>query len=271
MSEKTRFLIAVTICLFIGIIDSFLDASISTSLFYFVPVWLVSYQASRTPGLIVSTLAASIWLGSEILTGQSSISMYVVVWNYVTRVLIFSGFCLLIHSHWVQKNYFQNLANVDELTGSLNRRGFLSKLSTEISRSGRFNRPFSIAFIDIDNFKSVNDTLGHKEGDRLLKRIVEEIKNNIRTLDSVGRLGGDEFAILFIETDEKEIKVAFDKCLTELNATIRNEKWCISFSVGIVTYYNSKKTIEDVLSKADEMMYQVKRSGKNSVVYLVEL
>jgi len=269
LSENIRFFIAITICVFIGVIDSFLDASISTSLFYFIPVWLVSYQQRKLPGLAISVFAASVWFGSEIFSGQALLNEYVVVWNYITRFLIFGGFCLLIHSHWDQKCYFQKLANIDELTESLNRRGFLTELFSELNRAKRFGRPFSIAFIDLDNFKTVNDTLGHKEGDRLLKRVAFDIRNNVRTLDSIGRLGGDEFAILFIETDESDVKTAFDKCLSALKASIAEENWSVSLSVGIVTYYSSDASVEDILSKADEMMYQVKHSGKNSVVYIV--
>ena len=163
----------------------------------------------------------------------------------------------------------KDLARIDTLTKIENGRGFLEKANLEIDRALRFNHPLTIAYLDIDNFKKVNDAFGHSAGDDLLSTVADTIKENVRTADIVARLGGDEFAIILIEAGEKEAKTAIDKVYKGLTKIVKKNKYPVSFSVGVITYNKMQHEIDDMINNADELMYSVKKHGKNMVKYKV--
>lgn len=107
----------------------------------------------------------------------------------------------------------ETAADTDYLTGALNPRGFYERVQQEIGRSARTHKPFAVAYIDLDNFKVVNDTLGHSVGDELLITVVSILDNHLRKIDVVARLGGDEFAILFLRRTAKMQKPRSLMCM----------------------------------------------------------
>jgi diguanylate cyclase (GGDEF)-like protein len=162
----------------------------------------------------------------------------------------------------------QTFARIDFLTGVANSRAFNEIAKIEIDRSVRFGRPFTIAYIDIDNFKQVNDTLGHSQGDNLLQSVAKTIKDNTRSIDIISRLGGDEFAILFPETNEENAKTTINKVQTELLSIVKNSNWPVTFSIGTVTCYKSCN-LDELIKEADNLMYSIKESGKNRIEYKI--
>jgi diguanylate cyclase (GGDEF)-like protein len=157
------------------------------------------------------------------------------------------------------------LARSDFLTGAANSRAFFDVADMELVRARRYARPFSVAHIDVDNFKTVNDTLGHQAGDDLLRVIVATIKTNLRETDLLARLGGDEFAVLFPETGEEESLVATQKLHGHLNDEVKRRQWPVSFSVGLLTCLDAPKSVDDLLKLADKLTYEAKHGGKNSI------
>ncbi|PNV80042.1 MAG: GGDEF domain-containing protein [Dictyoglomus turgidum] len=157
------------------------------------------------------------------------------------------------------------LAITDPLTQLFNRRYIEEELRKEIERSKRYSRPFSVMVLDLDNFKIINDILGHQYGDEVLKKIGENLKKSCRKVDTVGRFGGDEFVIILPETNlEKSIKVAnkIIKNLEKMEIKFPNgEKIYISVSIGIASYPETSKDPEKILSLADSAMYNAKRLG----------
>ena len=135
----------------------------------------------------------------------------------------------------------------------------------EIKRACRFKRPVSLAYIDIDNFKHVNDTRGHKEGDRLLQVAAYSLQKSIRISDMVARVGGDEFVVLFTETDYESAETAVNRIRNELLSAIQENKWPVTASIGLATSNNSECNFDELLTKADDLMYSVKKAGKNKV------
>jgi diguanylate cyclase (GGDEF)-like protein len=133
----------------------------------------------------------------------------------------------------------------------------------------RYKRPFTIAYLDLDDFKQVNDSLGHDAGDNLLRCVALSIKANIRSSDALARIGGDEFVILLPETNEDQAQSVVQKLGGALHAALQKENWAVSFSIGVVTYIRPPATVDEMLVKADHMMYAAKREGKNKVRYLV--
>ena len=159
----------------------------------------------------------------------------------------------------------KELARTDVLTGLANRRAFYEALQVERSRAARYRRPITLACVDLDNFKRVNDTLGHSVGDELLARVADVLRQTLRLTDTIGRLGGDEFALLLPETDAPSAEALLEKLRVVLRRAMEARKWPVTFSVGAATFLENPPSIEHMIQTADELMYAVKKSGKNRI------
>jgi diguanylate cyclase (GGDEF)-like protein len=163
----------------------------------------------------------------------------------------------------------KTLSRTDSLTKILNRRAFTESAETEIYRARRYKHPFTIVFMDLDNFKAVNDTFGHSAGDKLLDLVAQTIKNNMRSSDLIGRLGGDEFSILMPETGFESADISMRRLQLKLLDIMQRNGWPVTFSIGMVTYTTPPDSIEDIIRKADSVMYSVKNNGKNMIAHEV--
>jgi diguanylate cyclase (GGDEF)-like protein len=161
----------------------------------------------------------------------------------------------------------RELADRDDITGVLNRRAFINAVIYESTRSRRSRRPLTIAYIDLDRFKRVNDTLGHNTGNEVLEVVAFTMKNTVRDTDSVSRLHGDEYALLLPETNQENAKVVMEKLGKALKDKMNAKGWKITFSMGVVTFRNPGKP-DYMLDQADKVMFSVKKTGKNRISYL---
>jgi diguanylate cyclase (GGDEF)-like protein/PAS domain S-box-containing protein len=165
------------------------------------------------------------------------------------------------------------LATRDQLTGCLNFRSIMELLENEIERAKRYQTKFSIAMMDIDHFKSINDTYGHLVGNDALIVFASVVKKSIRKIDMVGRYGGDEFIIVFPETDSQHALVALEKIQTMLNQTkipLLHEGNAntptLKFSVGIAGFPYHAKDLKELIGAADSALRQAKQAGGNKAV-----
>jgi len=155
----------------------------------------------------------------------------------------------------------------DPLTGTLNRRGIDDAFRQEASRCDRHGARLSVAIIDLDNFKSLNDTLGHQAGDRALAHVAAVVRSTLRPSDRVGRFGGEEFLILLPDTALHESAAVMARIKRELAARPLGEKDTslkITFSGG-VAQRAERESIDHLLARADAALYQAKRAGKNRI------
>ena len=159
----------------------------------------------------------------------------------------------------------KRLARTDPLTGLANRRRFYEQATFEFAHAQRSGRPCTIAYMDLDNFKYVNDHHGHVAGDRLLKLIARSLLRTLRPTDCVARLGGDEFVILLPETGPDAARDALKHVSLEVQKTLKHSRWSITSSVGAVSYLDAPSSVDDALQYVDATMYQVKKNGKNSI------
>jgi diguanylate cyclase (GGDEF)-like protein len=253
----------------IGIVDYLTGEEISFSVFYLVPVSLVSWRVSGWAGVLFCFLSAIVWFFADIVTGQKYSYFLIPYWNAFVRLCFF-----LIVSYLLSmlKNSLMReklLSRTDSLTGLLNPRAFNESAQSEIDRSRRFKHPFTVAYMDLDNFKMVNDQLGHSVGDALLQSIAETIKKNIRVVDIIARLGGDEFIILLPETGNESSQVVFRKLQEKIMEVIQKNRWPITLSIGAITYINPLDTVDNMIKKADALMYSAKNSGKDKIIHEV--
>ncbi len=163
----------------------------------------------------------------------------------------------------------EKLAYTDPLTGLFNVAYFYKVLEEEIERGMRYGSPFALLFMDVDNFKEVNDSLGHLYGDRVLKAIGGAIKASLRSSDVAARYGGDEFTALLPETQVKGAVEVGKRIKSQVGALGRNLGVDpLTLSIGVAVFPRDGITSEELVRKADWSMYQAKRRGGNQVCYL---
>jgi len=259
----------VVLVIVLGIIDYVSGIELNIALFYLIPIFMAVWYIDGEMGLVfsfASTIAGFIANYSAGLT-YSSLSIY--VWNTVLRL----GFYLVVV--WLGstlKRAFtinRELARTDYMTGAVSVRYFYELAQIEIGRAQRYRRPFTLAYIDLDNFKTVNDRLGHSTGDRVLCAVTEGICRQIRPADTLARLGGDEFALLLPETDGDAARMVINRIHACLVDEMARNGWMVTFSVGVVTFKEVPKTVDDMVKMADSAMYSVKTARKNGVNYSI--
>jgi diguanylate cyclase (GGDEF)-like protein len=162
----------------------------------------------------------------------------------------------------------KELAITDDLTKLFNSRHFYAQLEYEVNRFNRYKRPFSIMMIDLDHFKRFNDTYGHLEGDRILRRVGRKITSCMRTMDTAYRYGGEEFTVLLPETDcNAALTVAErikDSISSETLEDVNDSR--ITVSIG-VSEYSESDSITHLIKRADKAMYAAKQQGRNRIAY----
>lgn len=162
----------------------------------------------------------------------------------------------------------ERLATRDELTGVLNRRAAMRILSEEIARSKRTERPFSVAMFDIDNFKQINDQLGHGAGDRVLQQFALVLSTAVRDTDRVARIGGEEFLLIMPEQQNQQSAA---QVADRLRGLVEQHVWtdigqhlAVTVSAGVATFC-TVEMLEQLMARADEALYTAKRQGRNRV------
>jgi len=163
------------------------------------------------------------------------------------------------------ENELRELSTIDALTGLYNRRFFIAVMTNQINQYKRFGETFSLMLIDIDRFKGVNDKWGHSEGDAVLVRFAELLREHTRLSDVVVRFGGEEFVILAPHHDAESAMILAEKIrmLTEKESLTKNT--VVTVSIGVTTYRDGK-TYEQLLNEADIALYQAKNGGRNQTV-----
>ncbi len=162
------------------------------------------------------------------------------------------------------------LIHVDELTGLYNRRYLEHAVETELQRSMRYNIEFSLMYLDIDDFKAVNDNHGHRVGDSVLKEFASMLKGIIRKEDVAARYGGEEFVILMPQTGTNNAKILADRLLREARNHRFSHNLRITFSGGISSFPKHGVSFEALIERADRGLYMAKMRGKNQVTCLQE-
>ncbi len=261
-------IVGVGAVILLGIIDFTTVYEMSFSFFYLLPVGVAAWYGGHRMGMIVSAASAVSWFLDDFVNG-TTVSPVMHIWNISMRVTIFVIMTTLLTALHKSLRTNQELARADFVTGAVSIRYFYELANAEINRSHRYKHPLTLAYIDLDNFKQVNDRLGHSTGDRVLRTVTEIIQRQIRHDDILARLGGDEFALMLPETGEEEAKKALSRINLGLAKEMLGNGWMVTFSVGAVTFYRMPKSVDAMLNLADKAMYKVKTNGKNGVDFLV--
>ena len=267
LSKGSLISIAIGIVFILGILDFLTGFELSFSFFYLIPVTMIAWTCGRNPGLTFSVLSATVWLISNLLSGVEFPNSFIGVWNTLIRFGFFSVVTILLTElhHTLEEERL--LANTDPLTGALNRRSFSEIAEKKMIIAEVNRRPYTMVYIDLDNFKTVNDTLGHATGDQVLRSVVATLLTQIRTTDFPARLGGDEFAILLTDIDQEPAKAIVERIRASLIEEMQKNSWDITFSIGVMTVLSMPESVDKLVSLTDALMYDVKGKGKNAIHY----
>jgi diguanylate cyclase (GGDEF)-like protein len=241
---------------------------VSLSIAYVVPVGLITWRLGARAGFAcaLSGAVAHAWAVFS-PTHPYGISYAPYLSSFLSAVLLLGVVAVGARMRGTLREE-QELAHTDELTGLGDRHFFEDLASVEISRTRRYRRPLSLAYIDVERFKSVNDKLGRAAGDALLVTVTECLCKNLRTSDVVTRIGGKEFALILPETGLAGAKVAVEKAVLCLEKTMQENHWNVGFSIGVVAS-DMPGSLEQMLAAADKAMHTIKKSGKGAIHYEV--
>lgn len=249
----------------VGYIDFATGIEIRLFPLYFLPLLLATWFFGRAGALTASAAAAVVWVISQYLSGRHYSHLYIWFINFVTQGATFVTVSLLIS--WLHDNLRQERARsrTDQLTGLANSRSFYAQAEAILTLCHRNLRPVSLAYLDLDNFKHANDTRGHEQGDALLRKVAEVLISSLRASDIPARIGGDEFVILLPDTAAADARTVLEKVRSRLEQTPQLRACSITASIGAVSCAQAPTDIHALLKTADELMYGVKRAGKNHV------
>ena len=266
LGPRATLALGFALYVFIVITDYLTTYELTLSPFYLFVILLVTWNCGWAWGLCfcILSFAAPLFIGDfEGSPYSDPIYFYVDNANRLVSYLVTLGLASQLKA---QHKHERESARQDYLTGLANPKGFYESFKIEIARHRREKRPLSIAYIDCDNFKEINDRFGHKEGDRLLERVAQTLKTNLRKTDVIGRLGGDEFAVVLSNTGKNPAIEAVEKLRRELNLAMAKQGWQVTFSVGLGIFYAVPESEDEMISFTDKLMYRVKSSGKNNIL-----
>jgi diguanylate cyclase (GGDEF)-like protein len=234
--------------------------------FYYLAIAFGAQFISMRAGVLLALLSSVSWMSSNLLSGEHPYGPGIWSLNFLTMTMSFLVVGYLIGRLRHSLDRERDLSRRDNLTGLHNSRAFHELGTFAVAGARRTGSPLTLAFIDLDNFKAVNDRLGHHEGDRVLREAGALLAGHFRESDLVARLGGDEFAALLPDTVAEDATIALERLRAELESLMSGQGLPVTMSIGAVHFAAAPDHLEAAIHAADELMYEVKHGGKNRVL-----
>lgn len=247
----------------VGLVDFATGVEIRVFPLYFVPLSLVSWRLGKRAGVAFSFASAAAWSLANALEGLERSGPVVLFWNTGVQLLAFLVVALLLAELQARLEHERELSRTDALTGLPNGSALRERTEVEVARSRRWRRPLTVAFLDLDGFKAVNDTYGHATGDEALRTVAGALRDSVRGTDLAARVGGDEFVLLLPETDEQGARTLLEEVRTRLSEAVARRGWEFGVSIGSVTSDEPADT-DSLLGRADALMYEQKRGRREN-------
>lgn len=244
------------------VLDRYTAPYFSFTPLYLLPIAAAAWVWGARPAVAAAVVSACAHFASHLWSRVPAAGWLPIAWDSLALLAMFLLFVWFVS--WLHESVATALreARIDTLTGVAQRGIFLERGRWELARAARYSRPLTIAYVDVDRFKAVNDRFGHEAGDRVLAAVGSLLQTGVRAFDVVGRLGGDEFALLLPETGAPEAGVLLQRLRAKLGAVVAPDGKPLAFSIGAITALDATDiTLEALIARADALMYAVKRAG----------
>lgn len=253
----------------IGSLDSLTSYDISVSVLYLLPIILIAWFEGGVAAAIISIFSAITWAVSDLASGHIYSHVAAPVWNSLVVLAMFFTvtFSVVTFKKLLQKEREHD--HTDELTGAVNFKFFYEQAGREIRKAALHKRPLTLASINLDNLRQINDTYGHMAGDYILHEVSQIMKSSTRSTDLVSRLGGARFALLMPETGDKSAADIISKVQGHLLDMVKKSGWPVMFSTGVVTCEGSACTIDELIKGAEDLMNAAREAGSNTVKFKI--
>ncbi|GAB4465438.1 MAG: hypothetical protein OHK0029_36060 [Armatimonadaceae bacterium] len=249
----------------VGLLDYLTGLEIRVYPLYLFPIMLASWYLGRWYGGGTALLATIVWFISYRASGGRYSREYIWVVNFITQGGVFFSVAFLVCTLREALRREQVFSRTDYLTGLANVGGFYRAAENTLRMCQAQKQSVALAYIDLDNFKTVNDTGGHEQGDTLIRRFSEILHANFPSGSIIARLGGDEFAVLIPGILSEDIKHTLENVRDTIVQHTEFQPFSVTVSIGAVVTTSAPPDLQTLLAAADGLMYEVKRGGKNEV------
>lgn len=235
---------------------------------YLLPVAVCAWWAGFSGGALVALASTVAWCAVD-LADHPAAPPAAAVWNGVTRfgiLVLVASLAARLHAGILRE---RRLARTDALTGAANGRHFYEAVAATADQARLTREPLTLAYLDLDDFKQVNDRLGHAAGDAVLTYVAETIRSEVGTAGLLARLGGDEFALLLPAAGAEAAGALLNRLHKRVTAGMKEKGWPVGLSVGAVTFPRPGEDVDRMVQRADALMYGAKRNGKGRVEHAV--
>lgn len=259
----------------IGLVDSLLPPLVALGAFYLLPV-LVAAARDATSGLSIACTSAAVAGAVDLMGHDAFGSLVVPSLNVVTRLAVFLLVAALVTALRLELQREALMARADSLTGLANGRSFYEVAEGARLLLARSGRPLTLAYIDLDDFKQINDRLGHAAGDDVLQQTGRALQAAVRDVDTVARLGGDEFAVLLPETDAHAAAKVLERVREHLACSWTSSESAddeaptgprgVKVCIGAATFTEPVASVDLMVAQADRLMYEEKQAKKGGAI-----
>lgn len=233
---------------------------------YYLPVAFAAWYVGRSWTLAAATLSTVAWAVSNNLAGLHYSTPGIWVFNAAMHTISFVVVGLLLAQLKTALTQEKLLSRLDPLTSLMNARAFHEAAARVLAVARRKKQPVTVAYIDLDDFKGVNDTHGHHEGDEMLRRVAAAIRGAIRISDVAARVGGDEFVLLLPDAGPKGARISLERLRGHLGEALEASPHPLTASIGAVVFATVPAGVDAMVQAADRRMYIAKAAGKDRIV-----
>ncbi len=265
--KRTAIAVSLAVASLVALIDHLTGDEVPLVVCYLPSFMMLCSVVRPVWAYCAAAVCCSAWMIDDLLVLESHRINPHNTWIASVHFVFFTIIAGMLFRLRVAHERERLFARTDALTGLANTKAFHDNAERELARSKRQDYQLAVAFIDCDNFKTVNDTLGHRTGDELLQAIADTMQHNIRKMDTAARMGGDEFAILLPEASLEEAQLVISRLRTSLLERMEASNWPVTFSIGVAVYQKLPESIDEMIHGADLLMYEVKQHSKNAATF----
>jgi diguanylate cyclase (GGDEF)-like protein len=258
-------LLFAALTLAVGVADYFSGERYTVYILYFPIVALGCWVAGLRTAIVLSLFGSILWILDDVFAPPEPMPYLAKYWQAFARFLVFVAFANVLSRLRAALSREKFLSHYDELTGLPNRMSLFEIGQRDLARCRRMGRPLTVAFIDLDQFKEVNDKFGHAEGDKVLRTTASIIRNVTRDTDLIARIGGDEFVIVAAEMSYDAAEEYAARLQMWLRDSMQKCGWPVTFSMGVATFTSPPGQLDELIKIADDLMYTVKHKHKDAV------